>query len=162
MQQDIRQKEQLQQHVKICKQHAMKVIDELETKLKDAETKNQSLVDALIGKAPDSQSNQLLEMLSRKDTMIREKDAEIARLNQQLQCSGQTNVNITNNVTVNIVFGKESLDHIRPVDVLELMEKRSPKSVAAFIMTQVGGAMPRPICGCTFLELTSHHGPMSA
>ena len=42
-------------------------------------------------------------------------------------------MNITNNVTVNIVFGKESLDHIRPVDVLELMEKRSPKSVAAFI-----------------------------
>ena len=119
------------EHVKIC--NATKVIEELETKLKDAETKNQSLVDALIGKAPDSQSNQLLEMLSRKDTMIREKDAEIARLNQQLQCSGQTNVNITNNVTVNIVFGKESLDHIRPVDVLELMEKRSPKSVAAFI-----------------------------
>ena len=71
-------------------------------------------------------------------------------------------MNITNNVTVNIVFGKESLDHIRPADVLELMEKRSPKSVAAFIMTQVGGAMPRQICGCTFLELTSHHGPMSA
>ena len=75
MQQDIRQKEQLQQHVKICKQHAMKVIDELETKLKDAETQHRALVDALIGKAPDSQSNQLLEMLSRKDTMIREKDA---------------------------------------------------------------------------------------
>ena len=113
------------EHVKIC--NATKVIEELETKLKDAETKNQSLVDALIGKAPDSQSNQLLEMLNRKDTMLREKDAEIARLNQQLQCSEQTNVNITNNVTVNIVFGKESLDHIRPVDVLELMEKRSPK-----------------------------------
>ena len=137
---------------KVCKKHALKVIEELETKLKDAETQlkdaekqNQELVGALIGRSSDSQSDhQFLEILNRKDEMLRkkdveiarlnhEKDAEIARLNQQLQCSGQTTVNITNNVTVNIVFGKESLDHIRPVDVLELMEKRSPKSVAAFI-----------------------------
>lgn len=124
-------KSNFDQHRKTCTVRL--IIEDLEERLKVEQEQNRVLTGALIGKSPDSQSEQLLDMLNKKDAALREKDAEIARLNQQLQSHGQTNVNITNNVTVNVVFGEESLAHIRPSTVLELMQKRSPKSVAAFI-----------------------------
>ena len=96
-------------------------------KIKDLERRNKELTDALVKSANDASSSPLLNILKEKDEALCVKDEQIAALNKELKTALKSarpsNVNITNNVTIN-VFGSESLDHIDPEAVLTLMRDR--------------------------------------